>query len=184
MKILSKNEVAAEIRKELRERLGATSRQISVKGRDSGYSIAINITIKDPKISLLDVEKIAEKWEIIRRDCATDEILAGCNRWIHTKYDGSMLQDKAAQLVNKVSGLTFETPLHKNINTGVRVDSWTTTDGRSVKAWIFNEDGLVIHPSVDGEFYQSNGYNRYSITPDVQSVAAALAFYRCLYPAK
>lgn len=97
--------VNAERSKAIRERikmeLGYTSRQVSVKSYDCGYSDATRITIKDLSCDFEAIEKIAMSFESIRYDEYSGEILAGANTYITVNYDWEVLHNaEKAELEN------------------------------------------------------------------------------------
>lgn len=86
---------AKVIRNELKK-AGYSSRDVSVKKRNSLYDEVLDITIKNPNINPLDVKKIALKHENYERDERTLEILQGGNTYVffHELYG---LYDEVAQ---------------------------------------------------------------------------------------
>ena len=77
---------AAEIRATLKARHGWNARQVSVRASYYSMGSSIDVTIKDPAISLPTVKAIAEGAEHIRRCEATGEILGGGNRYVSVRY--------------------------------------------------------------------------------------------------
>lgn len=77
--ILTETEIAKAIRKELKEKLGYTSRQVSVRCSNGN---AIRVEIKDKTIERKAIEDIAYPYEAVDRCEVTGEILAGGNTYV------------------------------------------------------------------------------------------------------
>jgi len=78
-------DVSSSVKKELKEK-GFNTKSISVRGRNVGYSDALDITIKDPSIDIDEVRKLVNKHESYERD-ASGDILQGGNRYVNVKYE-------------------------------------------------------------------------------------------------
>src|SRR5699024_5583205 len=72
-------ERAKDLRKELKNELGYTSKQVRVK---MAAGIAIEVTIKDYTVNCEEVEKIAKKYDSVDWDEHTGEILEGGNIFV------------------------------------------------------------------------------------------------------
>ena len=79
-------DMAKEIRTALKEK-GITSRQVSVRSGYCGYSDYIHAYIKDCSIDIRDIEKAVAKYESIRYDEYTQEILSGANTYTRVEYN-------------------------------------------------------------------------------------------------
>ena len=79
---MTDNERAKTIRQELKTKLGASSRDISVTAKDS-----IRVKIKKEGFSFSDVQEIAEKQENYERCERSGEILQGGNTFVFTDFD-------------------------------------------------------------------------------------------------
>ncbi|WP_436890275.1 hypothetical protein [Mammaliicoccus sciuri] len=79
--IRTSQDIAKEIRTELKKELGYTNRQISVKNNWS----SIDVVIKDESVDREAVEKIAYPLEEVDRCEITGEILAGGNTFVFVK---------------------------------------------------------------------------------------------------
>lgn len=93
---------AKEIRHRLKEELGATSRQISVRSSGSGMDSSISVIIKDPTVKLAHVERIAKSVECIDRDKATGEILIGGNLYVDVDYEDGIFDEQAEEIVDSI----------------------------------------------------------------------------------
>jgi hypothetical protein len=92
-------EIAKEIREELKAN-GINNKQVSVTSKHS----AVNVSIKDLKIKIEEIEKITSKYEKISRCIATDEILSGGNVFIFTGYcSDSLKKSKETELYKNIS---------------------------------------------------------------------------------
>ena len=89
---MSNKELGSFIRGELKK-IGITSRQVSVRVSDCGYSTSVDCTVKDLSISIKKVEEIASQVEYIRYDPYAQEILSGCNIFVHVCYDWQIMRD-------------------------------------------------------------------------------------------
>jgi hypothetical protein len=78
--------IADQIKKELKD-MGYNSRRVGVRTKGAGYSDSIRITIKDVSIREDDIQKIADRYESVRYDEYTGEILSGGNLYITVEYD-------------------------------------------------------------------------------------------------
>lgn len=78
--------IAEKIKKELKD-MGYNSRRVGVRAKGAGYSDSIRITIKDVSIKEDAIQEIANKYESIRYDDYTGEILSGGNLYILVEYD-------------------------------------------------------------------------------------------------
>lgn len=83
-KILIINDIAKNLRKELKDKLGYNNRKVSVK--QSGLETLI-VSIKDYTVSYQKVKSIADNFESIDRDKATGEILVGGNVFIRIEIE-------------------------------------------------------------------------------------------------
>lgn len=84
---MTNSERAKKIRKEIKEKLGYTSRQVSVTNPGAIFvTIKAEIAIKDIKI----IEEIASKYELIFRCKHTGEILEGGNSFIFVRIDSEL----------------------------------------------------------------------------------------------
>ena len=79
-------EIAQKIRNEIKA-LGYTAKKVSVRCNSCGYSDSIRITIKDIAIPEKAIVEIANKYESVRYDEYTGEILEGGNLYIFVEYD-------------------------------------------------------------------------------------------------
>jgi hypothetical protein len=91
---MTAREIAEEIRKNLKK-YGITSRQVSVRAKTHLLDTSIEVRIKDLKVSKKLVEAAAKKYEYIRWDDYTNEILAGCNTYVVVNFDYKVLREKA-----------------------------------------------------------------------------------------
>lgn len=95
---MTNKELSQTIRKELKA-AGFTSKDVSVRVRDSLYDTSVRITVKNPLVKLPEVEAIAKKFEKIDRDERTAEILAGCNVYVFCEYEYGIIEEAAADLI-------------------------------------------------------------------------------------
>lgn len=89
---MTNKERSVAIRSELKKH-GYTSRQISVRSGDCGYSDYSHIRIKDVSISRKTIKEICKKYEYISYDEYSGEILQGCNTFIDVDYDYSAVRE-------------------------------------------------------------------------------------------
>ena len=95
---MSNKELSQLIRKTLKEN-GYTSKDLSVRVRAALYDTSVNITVKNPLVRLSEVEKIASKFSEIDYDEHSQEILAGCNVYVHCQYEYGIFKNAAQELV-------------------------------------------------------------------------------------
>lgn len=80
------SEVSKEIKKALKES-GIPQNAVSVRMRDSGYSTAWDVVIKDNNISELQIKDICYRFRAVDFDDQTGEIMQGGNRFVFVKRD-------------------------------------------------------------------------------------------------
>lgn len=95
---MKNKELSQAIRKELKS-AGFTTKDYSIRVRDSLYDTSVRITIKNPLIKISEIETIVKKFEEIDRDERTMEILAGGNTYIHCQYEYGVVETAAAALI-------------------------------------------------------------------------------------
>ncbi|RIM88973.1 hypothetical protein BU107_04420 [Staphylococcus xylosus] len=96
-KILIINDIAKNLRKELKNELGYNNRKVSVK--QSGLETLI-VSIKDYTVSYQKVKSITDNFESIDRDEATGEILVGGNVFIRIEIES--VDPKVLKLSNEI----------------------------------------------------------------------------------
>lgn len=95
---MTTKELSQTIRKELKA-AGFTSKDVSIRVRDSLYDTSVRITVKNPLVKLSEVEAVAKKFEEIDYDMRAMEILAGGNTYIHCQYEYGVIEDAASSLI-------------------------------------------------------------------------------------
>ena len=66
---------------------------VSTRVSDCGYSTSVDCYIKDLSVDFDTVRKIVEQVEYIRYDEYAQEILSGCNIFVHVCYDWQIMRD-------------------------------------------------------------------------------------------
>ena len=89
---MTNKELGAFIRAELKK-VGITSRMVSTRVSDCGYSTSVDCYIKDLSVDFETVRKIVEQVEYVRYDSYAQEILSGCNIFTHVQYDWEIMRD-------------------------------------------------------------------------------------------
>ena len=69
------------------KKAGFNRRQVTVRHRRALYDDDYRIKVRDPKVSLLQIEEIVGEFESIRRDEYSGEILEGCNNYVFVDRD-------------------------------------------------------------------------------------------------
>lgn len=95
---MTNKELGNAIRKDLKA-AGITSKEVSVRVRDSLYDTAVSIKIKNPKIRKSKVEEITKKYQSVEHDERTYEILSGGNTYIFVDYEYGVVEEAAAELI-------------------------------------------------------------------------------------
>ena len=98
----STTDEAKELRTELKEKLGANSRQVSVRTEYYSMGSSIHVWVKDPEISLPAVKQIAKKAERISRCPITGDILSGGNTYVSVNYTREALAARTAKVIDQV----------------------------------------------------------------------------------
>ena len=70
------------------KKAGFNRRQVTVRHRRALYDDDYRIKVRDPKVSLLQIEEIVGEFESIRYDEYSGEILEGCNNYVSVSRDG------------------------------------------------------------------------------------------------
>ena len=69
------------------KKAGFNRRQVTVRHRRALYDDDYQIKVRDPKVSLLQIEEIVGEFESIRYDEYSGEILEGCNNYVSVSRD-------------------------------------------------------------------------------------------------
>ncbi|EIV99884.1 hypothetical protein [Thermoanaerobacter siderophilus] len=109
---MAAREIAEEIRKNLKKH-GITSKQVSVRAKTYLLDKSIEVRIKDLKVSKKLVEAFAKKYEYIRWDDYTDDILAGGNTYVTVDFDYKTLREKAEKFRNTARKILKEKDKYK-----------------------------------------------------------------------
>jgi len=88
----TKKELGNNIRAALKD-AGFDLKKISVRVRIAGYSVAVDISLKDIAISTADIEAAVAKFEKIDYCQHSGEILSGGNTFINVNYDFDVRQE-------------------------------------------------------------------------------------------
>ena len=79
-----------DIAKKMNDKLkkaGFNRRQVAVRHRRALYDDDYRIMVRDPRVSLLQIEEIVGEFESIRYDEYCGEILEGCNNYVNVSRD-------------------------------------------------------------------------------------------------
>lgn len=96
--MISNKELSQLIRKTLKES-GVASKDVSVRVRSALYDTSVSITVKNPIVRLSEVEKITKKFSEVEYDEHSQEILAGCNVYVHCQYEYGIFKEAAQALL-------------------------------------------------------------------------------------
>ena len=131
------NEIKQKIADALKKK-GFNSRQVSIRTEDAGYSYAFHLKVRDPHVSLQEIEDIVHPHESVRHDEYTGEVLAGGNTYIFVKRDSSVkfgILEGVLELVKKVRGM--------NDGTGEKLGHYfIMNDSGSIRLSTDWEDGI------------------------------------------
>ena len=90
---MEKKELRKEITQQLKE-LGLKRKDYSLRIREGGYADTyVNIEIKNPYINIADVDNALKRYNDIRRDIATCEVLQGCNTFVNVQYEYGLFEE-------------------------------------------------------------------------------------------
>ncbi len=103
---MTRNEKTAAIRAGLKKR-GWTSRQVSVRGRPCTYSSSIDVVIKDARVPLKVVERIANEHEHVRRCEFSGDILGGGNTYVSVEYASEALEPYVEAVMAKLGDAEY-----------------------------------------------------------------------------
>ena len=99
---MNTTEHAASIRGQLKK-MGWSSRDVSIRANYYSMGSSIDVNIKNPRVSLEKVKKIAEQAEVIRRDDYSGEILGGGNRFVHVSYTSEAMQELCSKYLPAIN---------------------------------------------------------------------------------
>lgn len=126
---MTNKELGAFIRGELKK-VGITSKMVSTRVSNCGYSTSVDCYIKDLSVDFDTVRKIVEQVEYIRYDPYAQEILSGCNIYTHVAYDWEIMRDA------------------KNaIRESVKAEMDKINDNRSHELYVKDGEKVVMIPS-------------------------------------
>lgn len=95
---MSNKELSLLIRKTLKES-GFTSKDVSVRVRSALYDTSVSITVKNPTVRLSEVENIVKKFSEVEYDEHSQEVLAGCNVYVHCQYEYGIFKEASQALL-------------------------------------------------------------------------------------
>lgn len=142
----AKDELADMIRQALKKAGYKVPSQISVRKRSAS---AYDVEIKSLDIDKDEIEKIVSKYENIRYDERTGEILSGGNTYVFVNYDYGMM-NKERERLRKLEEETIQKCLNN--------DGYYTKIGKGLEIMLISGNNDHIMP--DGVFsylYKLNG---------------------------
>lgn len=156
------DDLAKTIRNDLKKAGYKVPAQVTVKQRRGGYSTALDVVIKDLHVDFNDVNDIAHKYEVVRRDVRSGDILSGANTYIFVKYDDraeeaakEMYRPKVIEIIQQ--GLADEgRPI--NVGKGLEISfplddsAYSKIDIRTVEPWTRTSHGWPIDQSYVAEY--------------------------------
>ena len=144
---MSKRDLIAQAIKDA----GYNTRQVSLRSRPCGYSWSFEITIRDPKIEVAQVEAIVGRFEKVDRDEGTGEILCGGNTFVDINISDEVRNIWAAKYMDQV----VEVMANLTEEYGKSIGSATLflNNGWSVKIW---DDRPHIDRWIDGYYQKSD----------------------------
>lgn len=145
---------AQMIRKELKEKLNVTSRQVSVRQRHAGYSMSVDVTIKDMTVNKKAVEEIALKYRNVSYCEASGEILLGGNTYIRVEFDYDIKQKASEKLIPFAKKIIDYVAHKKEINS-----YQIASNGNAKLIYFATEQMLTI---VEPNKYNSERYSAYN----------------------
>ena len=110
--LLVERDEAKYIREKIKKDLGLSSRDVSVKTQQGGYSSAVNVKIKTKKglAKMQEIEAIGNSKESIDRDERTGEILMGGNTYVFVdidyKFKSKIEDDIQKEYIKQAKGST------------------------------------------------------------------------------
>lgn len=157
-------ESAKQLRKELKNKLGVNSRQVSVRSSRN----SIDVTIKDLTVNFSEVEKIANTYESIRRDHATGEILSGGNTYISVGYSYDTMEEEAKKLMPKAKEII-------NNNKDLVKNEWATVWENDTHCILYS-DKVDVFPIITLETKNDGLLNKVKsfMANNAESIADAL----------
>lgn len=102
--MMTNKELSQAIRNELKAH-GITSRMVSVRVSDAGYSTAANLTIKTASVNPAEVAAITRKFEAVDYDEYTGEILQGANVYVRVSCDDAIYDEVAKPYEGEAAAL-------------------------------------------------------------------------------
>lgn len=150
---MSNKELSQLIRKTLKEN-GYTSKDVSVRVRAALYDTSVNITVKNPLVRLSEVENIVKKFSEVEYDEHSQEILAGCNVYVHCQYEYGIFKEAAQTLLpiaemvlsnkEKYSGHAIADNKEKSDKYTYKPTYWiSSVQDLAVAMWRFKNTGTI-----------------------------------------
>lgn len=111
---MTNKERGKAIREELKK-AGYTSKQVSVRSRNCGYSDETRIYVKDLSCDINAIRNICEKFERIDYDQYTGEILMGGNTYIFVEWDWETIHNATESKMEEAEKVVDEIESGKEI---------------------------------------------------------------------
>lgn len=138
---MTRNEKTAAIRAELKKR-GWNSRMVSVRGRSCTYDSAIDVVVRDARVPLDVVKKIAESHSNVRYDEYCGEVLLGGNTYVSVSYDSDALKPYVEAVLAKLGDKDYlETCGYVLSKEGNKGNGYGTGDDW----WYSRHDECTVH---------------------------------------
>ena len=132
---MEKKELRKEITQQLKE-LGLKRKDYSLRIRESGYADTyVNIEIKNPYINIADVDNALKKYNDIRRDIATCEVLQGCNTFVNVQYEYGLFEE-----VSKA----YDQEAKEIIEASKNSETQEIYRIKNNSCYLINDDGMLI----------------------------------------
>lgn len=132
---MSTKERAAQMRKEFKAN-GWNARKVSVRTEYFSLGSAIHVTVRDASVDIAKAKEIAERFESIRRDEYTGEILGGGNCYLHFGLSDKVKAELSAPILPAVEAALEDVKgLDATSTALVPVNGTDTYIGRDLSGW-------------------------------------------------
>lgn len=168
---MTNKELSMMIREDLKK-AGIPKAAYSIRVRDCTYDTSVDVRVKDVMINLDRVNKVLDKYESVRWDEHAQEILAGCNTYVHASYDNKMLDLEREAFMDRAEELMkMDIPLYVG-----EVVATFSRNGHESELLFFKGDRYMAARKKGGT---TNGNTRH-YAGSVHSIANALTLFNNL----
>jgi len=140
-------ELSKIIRESLKDAGFSNRKDYRISVKSALYDTAVNITVINPLVRISEIEKITSKFSEIDYDEHTQEILAGCNVYVHCQYDYGIFDEVTAPLL----------PVAKNVFNSEKYDGRKIAENEKVEIHLIKINDVEKRLAVFGKGEKVSG---------------------------